>query len=636
MLNVGEDAFQKFKNIRRELYSKTVGTCFTQMTAKRGIKMLGEAAIAAMFKEYQQLEDLEVLGRIDPDILSEDNKRKALRAVNLIKIKRCGKVKGRTCADGSVQRNYVSREEASSPTLSNEALMCLLLINSFENRDIAVFDVPGAYLHAAIPKDKFAILKIEDEFVNIMCDVNPMYLNDVRYEGKRKVLYVRILKALYGMIESALLWHSLYTEVLEKEGFELNPYDRCVANKVIDGKQCTLAWYVDDNILSHSDSKVVDQILRTIESYFPGLVIERGRKLNYLGMELDFYEKGKVKLGTVQYLTNMISELEGELKEFNEYLDRKYVSPAAKRLFIVDEESPPLNNKKADIFKKYVAKTIWVEKRSRPDIEPTVSFLSRRVSKPTKDDWHKFKRLMCFIKLSVADVRVIGADSLLEMLVMIDSSHAVHNNMRGHTGGITTFGTGVIDQKSSMQRMNTRSSTETEHVGTSEYLPKPIFIELFMNAQGYKPKLTLAKDNESEIRMLTNGKASCSSNSKHVAIKFFWSTDRIKNGNIKVKYCPTDKMIADFMSKPLQGSLFKRFRNVIMGWEHTSTLFNVSSSNEERVENNRNLPVEAKKQKLTYAEAVRASRAVRLQNELISDGQAPDGEALERCKAYAH
>jgi len=235
--------------------------------------------------------------------------------VNLIKIKRCGKVKGRTCADGNVQRNYVPREEASSPTLSNEALMCLLLINSFENREVAVFDVPGAYLHADIPESKFEILKIEDEddFVDIMCNVNPEYLNDVRYEGKKKVLYVRILKALYGTIGSALLWHSLYTEVLEKEGFKLNPYDRCVANKVINGKQCTLAWYVDDNILSHNDSKVVDQILKTIESELPGLVIERGRKLNYLGMELDFFEKGKMKLGTVQYLTNMISELEGEL-----------------------------------------------------------------------------------------------------------------------------------------------------------------------------------------------------------------------------------------------------------------------------------------------------------------------------------
>ncbi len=71
-------------------------------------------------------------------------------------------------------------------------------------------------------------------------------------------------------------------------------------------------------------------------------------------------------------------------------------------------------------------------------------------------------------------------------------------------------------------------------------------------------------------------------------------------------------MIADFMSKSLQGSLFKRFRNVIMGWKHTSTLFDASSSNEECVENNRNIPVEAKTPKLTYAEAVRASRAVRL------------------------
>ena len=86
---------------------------------------------------------------------------------------------------------------------------------------------------------------------------------------------------------------------------------------------------------------------------------------------------------------------------------------------------------------------------------------------------------------------------------------------------ITSFGTGVINQKLSMQKINTRSSTETKHVGTSEYLPKSIFFELFMNVQGYKPRITLAKDNESEIRMLKNGKASCTSNSKHVAIKFF-------------------------------------------------------------------------------------------------------------------
>jgi len=178
---------------------------------------------------------------------------------------------------------------------------------------------------------------------------------------------------------------------------------------------------------------------------------------------------------------------------------------------------------------------------------------------------------MCWVKKTKADVKIIGGDDLLNMIVMINSAHAVHNDMRGHTGGVISFGTGIIDQKSS-KKVNIRSSTETEHVGTSEYLPK-----LFMGAQGYKPHTILAKDNASEIRMLVNGKVSCTSNSKHVAIKYFWCTDRIKKGNISVCHCPTDKMIVDYMSKPLQGKLFITFRNVIMGWEHISTLFDISS-----------------------------------------------------------
>ena len=96
--------------------------------------------------------------------------------------------------------------------------------------------------------------------------------------------------------------------------FDLNPYDCCVANKTINGKQCTLAWYVDDNILSHKDSTVVDEVLATIKTYFPGLVIERGKQLNYLGMEIDFFDKKRMKLGTVQYIQNMIEELQEEFE----------------------------------------------------------------------------------------------------------------------------------------------------------------------------------------------------------------------------------------------------------------------------------------------------------------------------------
>jgi hypothetical protein len=623
MLNIGQDAFSKFERVKTQLHSTAVGVCFNQMTASKGIKLYGAKAVAAMFKEYKQLDDLEVLGRLNPDSLTHDHKHNALRAVNLIKIKRDGKVKGRACADGSKQRNYVPRDEASSPTLSLEALMAILLINAYEERDTAIFDVPGAYLHAKIPDDKFAILKIEGEFVDIMCEVNPEYKADIRFENGKKVLYVQILAALYGMIESALLWYTLYTEVLHKEGFKINPYDRCVANKVINGEQCTIGWYVDDNILSHVETSVVDSVINKIEGYFPGLVVERGKDLNFLGMEIGFLEKGKLKLGLVQYISGMIEELEEALEPYGENLDRDYPHPAAKWLFTVKPDTEELNEAKADIFRKFVAKLIWVMKRGRPDVEPTVSFLSTRVKAPDKDDWHKFKRLMCWVKKTKADVRIIGADDLLNMIVMIDSAHAVHDDMRGHTGGVTSFGTGVVDQKSSKQKMNTRSSTETEHVGTSEYLPKPVFFELFMGAQGYKPHTILAKDNESEIRMLINGKASCTSNSKHVAIKYFWCTDRIKKGNVSVRHCPTEKMVADYMSKALQGKLFVRFRNVIMGWQHISTLFDIFSSTEKRVESNGCLAVKPKTTKLTYAEAVRLNDVVDAQDEVIANGGDP-------------
>ena len=83
--------------------------------------------------------------------------------------------------------------------------MALFAIFAYERRKTAVFDVPGAYLHADMPEVKFDLLEITGQFVNIVCHVNPEFNQDVRNENGKKVLYIQILKAIYGMIESALL-----------------------------------------------------------------------------------------------------------------------------------------------------------------------------------------------------------------------------------------------------------------------------------------------------------------------------------------------------------------------------------------------------------------------------------------------
>ncbi len=225
------------------------------------------------------------------------------------------------------------------------------------------------------------------------------------------------------------------------------------------------------------------------------------------------------------------------------------------------------------MFHSIVQKLMYICKRARPDLEPALSYLSTQVSCPSISDSDKLQRLLDFLHATKDDRRVVGALSLDDMFTWIDASFAVHPNMKSHTGGAISFGRGVIHAKSSKQKINTKSSTEAELVGVSEYLPYHIWIENFLKNQGYNlRKKLLYQDNESAIKMEVNGQNSCTGNSRHVDIRYFFVHDRVKTGNIKVVYCPTERMLADFFTKPLQGGLFKKFRNAVMGYDVTDVI----------------------------------------------------------------
>ena len=83
----------------------------------------------------------------------------------------------------------------------------------------------------------------------------------------------------------------MYAETLEKEGFVINPYDRCVANKIINGEQCTIVWYFDNNKVSYKDPKVVDEVIELTKTHFGDLTVTRGNKHRFLGMNLTINEK---------------------------------------------------------------------------------------------------------------------------------------------------------------------------------------------------------------------------------------------------------------------------------------------------------------------------------------------------------
>ena len=87
----------------------------------------------------------------------------------------------------------------------------------------------------------------------------------------------------------------------------------------------------------------------------------------------------------------------------------------------------------------------------------------------------------------------------------------------------------------------------------------------FLNDQGFKVTDNVVyQDNQSAILLEQNGKGSSGKRTRHIDIRYFFITDKVKKGDLRIDYCPTSDMVADFFTKPLQGSLFKRLRALIM------------------------------------------------------------------------
>lgn len=128
------------------------------------------------------------------------------------------------------------------------------------------------------------------------------------------------------------------------------------------------------------------------------------------------------------------------------------------------------------------------------------------------------------------------------------------------------MGRGFPISSATKQKLNSRSSMESEVIGMDDFMPAICWMQYFMKAQGYKIEDNiLYQDNKSSILLEKNGKASSGKRTKHINIRYFFITDRVKMGEVSVVWCPTGDMIGDYMTKPLQGALFRKFRDQIMG-----------------------------------------------------------------------
>ena len=476
-------------------------------------------------------------------------KNKALGYLIFLKEKRNGDIKGRGCADGRPQRLFKSKEETSSPTAITESIFITGLIDAQENRDVAIVDIPGAFLQTNASSN--TIIKLQGAIVKIMLKINPEWRKYVIYEGKNSTptIYSEAIKALYGTVDAAKLFYDNLQHVLVKElGFTTNDYDACVVNKEINGDQCTIVWHVDDLKISHKDKNVVTSIIDELSKRFGNIMplsIHRGKVHEYLGMLLDYTTPGQLKITMYPYIEGIIDNAGGIYKS-----GAGSATPAPDHLFDIrscdEDDNKLLSKQEKEEYHTITAQLLYLSKRGRPDLQQSVTFHCTRVNHPDMDDQKKLARTVKYLHNTIHLPLILSMNNNGISEWWVDASFAVHNDMRSRTGVMFSLGKGAVYCASTKQKIMTTSSTEAELVGVADAMPKILWCRYFMESQGCNVQdVYVYQDNQSAILLENNRRKSVSKGTRHVKIKYFFITDKVKNNEVKILYCPTKEMIGD-------------------------------------------------------------------------------------------
>ena len=170
-----------------------------------------------------------------------------------LKRKKTSALKARGCANGRPQREFVSKDESSSPTVSTYALFISCAMGAMEGRQVVTCDITGTFLQADWPRDNDCYLKFEGLMVDMICDINPCYRIFILTNKKtsKKKLYGKLTKAIYGTLLGAILIYQKLSGQLYKWGYKYNSYDPCTFNKMIKNKLSTIQFYVKNLKCSH-------------------------------------------------------------------------------------------------------------------------------------------------------------------------------------------------------------------------------------------------------------------------------------------------------------------------------------------------------------------------------------------------
>ncbi len=439
------------------------------------------------------------------------------------------KFKARIVARGDLQIYGLDYTIAYSPTLD---IICIRIIIFYASKfkwNTFQLDIQAAYLNAPLERDVY--VKIPQ--------------GDKNY-GKG---YWKLNKSLYGLKQSGRNWNSTITEFLIKIGFKQCKNEHCLfyhinnENKV----SCLIGLYVDDMIITGFNYDLL-YFIQKIKNKFS---ISNCQSINYiLGISIEKDENFNYSISQKSYIINL-------LNRFNINNIKKCNTPCTGEN-LISKNTTPFDK---TTYKSAIGSLIHLAKCTRPDIAFAVNYAARFCENPTVSDWNKILNIFKYLNNTIN--YKITYNGTGDFIAYSDADFGGDRTDRKSTSGIMIcIGNTPIFWASKKQTTVALSTTEAEFISAATCSRKILWIQNLINEIFNKELITtLYLDNLSCKKILENGQFN--NNMKHIDIQEHFIFDLVKNNKIKLQYIETEKMLADTLTKNVNGPKMNKFTNII-------------------------------------------------------------------------
>lgn len=430
--------------------------------------------------------------------------------------------KARFVAQGFLQKYGEDYDEVFAPVVLHTTFRALLSVVAKRKWLVHHFDAKTAFLNGNLNET--------------------IYMKQPQgFDGDHSKVCL-LKKSIYGLKQAARSWNTALHKVLIDAGFQQSYNDPCLYSNKIAGKFCYVIVYVDDLIVACPTEKQIKETESIFKPHFE--MNNLGPIKHYLGMEISKDDHGNYELNQSAYIMKIASDFG--------LTDAKTAKTPMEVSYGKSESSHPLENNTK--YRQLIGRLLYLSVNSRPDISASVSILAQKVSQPSIEDWNQLKRVVKYLKatnemkLKLSDIQ----SNDLSLFGYADATWADDRiDRKSNSGRIIYFNGGTISWSCNKQSIVATSSCEAEFISISEASKEVKWLRQLLedlHEEINYPSI-LFEDNQSCIELVRDHKFSYKT--KHIDTRYKMIRDLVKKMIIECKYCPSEEMVADLLTKPL-------------------------------------------------------------------------------------